>query len=297
MSLKNWFCSILVLGCLLPWTAAQASSVSALKNKRVIINMDTEVYHVGDVIYGMTGSKKTALIRIEKIKGNRALGVITRGHVAVGGRTMTRPSRPTRTARASEGSDDSYSRSNLLRKRRYGLGFLLSYATQSASMTVQSSSLSESAKFTGSAMGIKGFIDYDFNPNFSFRGALGLEPLQTKATLSNALCGNGTSNNCTFNYNFIALEAGVHYNLVTTPSRYWLGLGYSFLLDGGHSNNTPNVNLAGGTSQMILISGGADFSFGKRSYIPVAIEYGLFPSGGGVTINSIFLRAGYGMNF
>jgi|GEM_PF-2942074 len=293
MNFKNVFNATVLLGLLLPLSTF-ASSISAIKNKQVVITMDTETYQVGQVIYGMTGSKKTALIQIEKIKGNKALGVITRGHVAVGGTTMERTAPSTQNSNQESSNNE---RSSVVRRTKWSGGILASYAMQSASMTVQTATpASESAKFSGSAMGFKGFVDYDYSSNVTIRGALGLEPLNTKATLTQSLCGNGTTNACTFNYNFIALEGAVHYNFVTKPSRYWIGLGYSYLLDGGHSNNVPNVQLSGSSSQMILFGGGADFAF-KKGFIPVALEYGMFPGGGGVTITSIFFRAGYGWNF
>lgn len=292
MSFRNVLAFTVLFGLSIPLTAF-ASSVSAIKNKQVVITMDTETYQVGQVVYGMTGPKKTALIQIQKIRGNKALGTITRGHVAVGGTTMVR----TAPAARQRNEESSYNRTSYTHTRKkWSGGILASYAMQSASMTVQTLTDSESAKFTGSAMGFKGFVDYDYSSNVTIRGAFGLEPLNTKASTTLALCGNGTTNACKFNYNFIAVEGSVHYNLVTKPSRYWIGLGYSYLLDGGHSNNVPNVQLSGGSSQMILFGAGADFSF-RKGFIPVALEYGMFPGGGGVTISSIFFRAGYGWNF
>lgn len=256
--------------------------------------MDTETYNVGDVIYGMTGSKKTALIQIQKVKGNKALGTITKGHVAVGGKTMVRGAAPTRTAKANADDNEAYAgKSTITRRKKISIGVLGTYASQTAKMTVQSTTQSADASLTGSAMGFKGFADFDYSPNVTLHGAFGLQPLATKGSIALPLCDNGTNSNCKFNYNFIAIEGAVRYNLVTAPSRYWIGAGYTFLVDGGHSNNTPNVNLAGGTSQMIALGAGADFALSK-GFIPVSVEYGIFPSGGGVTITSILVSVGYG---
>jgi hypothetical protein len=291
MSFKTFLSSILFLS--LGWTlTAQASSVSAQKGKRVVITMDTDFYQTGDVVYGMTGSKKTALIQIQKVKGNKALGVITKGHVAVGGATMPR----VKSARGQQQSARHENSSLVRNRKKLAAGFLVGYAMQSATATVQGSGVSEGAKFTGNALSLKAFADYDYTPQITIRGALGLEPLQTKATLGQSLCSSGTTNQCKFSYNFIALEAAVHYNIVTQPTRYWIGLGYSYLSSGGNSNNTPNLKLAGNSTQMVLIGAGADFNW-RSGFIPVVLEYGIFPSGGGVTVTSIFLRTGYGWSF
>lgn len=298
--------SIAVLLGLCSPLSALASTISAVKGTQVVINMDTENYQAGQVVYGMTGTKRTALIQIQKIKGNKALGTITKGHAAVGSSTMLRtasnsgPSKQqaSRGKNAQPDNEDSSNHSTIVRNRKkWSGGFLVGYAMQSAKMTIQTTTppASESANFTGSAISLKGFADLDYTSQITLRFAFGLEPLSTKATTSNVLCSDNT-NSCKFNYNFIALEGAVHYNLVTTPNRYWVGLGYAYLVDAGHSNNVPNVALSGGSSQMIIVSAGADFTFG-RGFIPVALEYDLFPGGGGVTISSITFRGGYGFSF
>jgi hypothetical protein len=48
---------------------------------------------------------------------------------------------------------------------------------------------------------------------------------------------------------------------------------------------------------MILFSTGVDIGLNKGAFIPLVLEYGMFPGSTDVKASSIFARAGYGWNF
>jgi hypothetical protein len=159
---------------------------------------------------------------------------------------------------------------------------------------------SAATTLTGSSFSFKGFVDYDFSSELTFRGAVGLEPFTVSGdATSNGLniCDDGTSSTCKVNFNYIAFEGSIHYNFLTGKNRAWAGLGYSYMLTASKTINIPNVQTSGSTNQMILVSVGGDFNIGKKgSFIPVVVEYGTIP-GDNVKASAIYLRGGYGFSF
>jgi hypothetical protein len=144
---------------------------------------------------------------------------------------------------------------------------------------------------------VKGFYDYQLSPAITVRGATGLEGFSVTGSTVNQICEKGTSTTCTVAFNYLAFEGSAHYNFLTGKTKAWLGLGYSFLLAASKQNNIPNLSSDSSTNQMLLAGAGADIGLSGGSFIPVVVEYGIFPGSSNVNASAINLRTGYGFHF
>lgn len=313
---KNIFW-ILTLSCFFGFNSAvNAANISKMKGAKVLILMDGSNFTEGEELYALNSNgKKSAIIKITQVKGEKAIGEITKGKAEEGFSVIPKSASAaggTKTAATESDhtdseSADSGSNKTFARRKKMAGGVLVGYSMNSMSLTAQyqpsaSSALrSASTDLKGSSFSIKGFGDYDIMPEVTIRGSIGLEPFDAKgdATTSSGqnICGDGASSSCTVSFNYISFEGSIHYNFLTGKNRVWVGAGYAFMFTASKSLNIPNLQTSGSTNQMMLASVGADFGIGKKGhFIPVVAEYGYIP-GDNVKASAIYLRAGYGLPF
>lgn len=273
---------IAFIGVSLTTSFLWAASVTQVKGKQIIIQLDGMSASLGSSVYLIdSGGKKVGIATLKQIKGDRALGQMIKGRAADG---MTVEARSSSSAGGRRG--------------RYPVGVLLGMGMNSMSLIVQNTSgASENASLKDTSFSFKGFYDYNMSPEFTIRAATGLETFSAKGNTATPICENGKSTTCSVAFNYLAFEGSAQYNFLTGKTRAWAGLGYSFLLGMSKSNNIPNLSTDSSTNQMVLISGGADFWLGPSRFIPVVVEYGMFPGSSNVTANAIYVRGGYGMTF
>ena len=284
-----------------------AASISQLKGSKVLVQLEGDAAKAGQDFYVLdSNGKRVALVRINQVKGDKAVGEVTKGTAILGGvmklktaatETTERPkAAPVKKSRVEDVESNSTSSS---RKKLSG-GVLLGYAMNNMSLTVQdptTPSLKEDVKLKDSSFSLKGFADYDLSKSFTLRFASGLETFAVKGSTTAAICDDRGSTSCEVSFNYLALEGSAHYNLMTGNTRAWLGVGYSFLLQMSKKVNIPNLSADGSTNQMILISAGTDIGMSGGSFIPIVVEYGMFPGSSNVVANAIYVRGGYGFNF
>lgn len=285
-----------------------AASITQLKGSKALIQLEGDTAKAGQEFYVLdSNGKRVALIKLSQVKGDKAIGDVTKGNAILGGtlkmktlatETTDRPkAAPTKKTvnRVEDAADPLASR----RKKMSG-GVLLGYAMNNMSLTVQSTTIAadkEDAKLKDSSFSVKGFMDYDLSKSFTLRFASGLESFATKGETVKQICDSGASTSCEVSFNYLALEGSAHYNFLTGNTRAWLGLGYSFLLQMSKKVNVPNLSADGSTNQMVLIGAGADIGLSGGSFIPLVVEYGMFPGSSNVVANAIYVRGGYGFNF
>lgn len=263
---------------------AWAARVAKVQGKKVLITLEGENYQSGQTLYAVNSAgKRTGLIRIQSVKGSRALGQILKGR-AVAGSTLAERGTPAKKQSTEETPDDGLMESG--RSGQKGYGVLLGFATQSMSLKVGGAD----TNLKGTAFSVKGYYDYDLNSSLKLRLAAGLEPFSVKGTTV-ASCSGSTS--CTAEYTYLGFEGFGQYNITKGPTRWWAGVGYSFLVAASKKVNIAEIQSSGSSNQIMLIGFGADFKMGKAT-IPFSLEYGMFPGSTNVKASSIFIRSGYG---
>lgn len=290
-----------VLFSFLGMSPAFAGSVSQLKGSKALIQLEGEPAQAGQEFYVLdSNGKRIALIKISQVKGDRAIGEVTKGTAVLGASTKLK-ARPGEHSPPNEPRTTSASSStNSTKRKKISGGVLAGYAMNSMKLTVQNPSaplIKEDVTLTDSSFSVKAFADYDLSPEFTIRAATGYESFAVKGSTAVAICSNGASKDCKVAFDYLTFEGSAHYNFITGSTRAWAGLGYAFLLQMAKSLDVPNLSADGGQNQMILISAGADFGLSGGSFIPVVLEYGMFPGSSNVVASAIYARVGYGFNF
>ncbi len=295
--------SLIILLGILASTATWAASVSQVKNNKALLQLDAgEAPAPGTEYFVVAEGKKIGLLVIRQIRGNKAIAEITKGRANPGDQTQLRAATP---APALEDAPAAEVRSNSAptagrRKKGAPVGALAGYSMNSMALEVQSTSnpnLRENATLTGTNFSLKGFYDYELSPTLTVRGASGLEGFAVQGSTSAAICDSGTSTTCTVSFNYLAFEGSLHYNYLTGKNKAWVGVGYSLLLTMSKTNTIPNLSTASATNQTILFGTGVDWSLSRTAFVPVVLEYGMFPGSSNVTASAINMRAGYGFYF
>lgn len=284
-----------------------AASISQLKGDRALIQLEGDSAKAGQEFYVLdSNGKRVALIKLSQVKGDKAVGSVTKGTAILGGTLKLKTAATETTDRPKARQAPKANRvedvpaANANKRKTLSGGVLLGYAMNNMSLTVQdptTPALKEDVKLKDSSFSLKGFVDYDLTKSFTLRFASGLESFAVKGDTTAAICDNRGSTSCEVSFNYLALEGSAHYNLMTGNTRAWIGAGYSFLVQMSKKVNVPNLSADGSTNQMILLSAGTDIGLSGGSFIPLVVEYGMFPGSSNVVANAIYIRGGYGFNF
>ncbi|GIL17793.1 MAG: hypothetical protein BroJett040_15440 [Oligoflexia bacterium] len=296
--------NIIFIFVLTLWSISQAATISKVKNGKALISLDgtpaqedTEFYVLSDE------GAKMGQVRIIQVKGSKAIGVIIKG-TASAGMTLTpledslRRGSKKRPPKNTE-SEDEFADTDVvtIKKKSVPIGVLVGYATNTMSMTGTKSGVSASLAMTGTAFSAKGFYDYVISPSLSLRFLAGLDGFNASTTTTaTAVCGGDST--CSVKLSYLAFEGHALWTFWKQGlKKLWLSGGYSFLLTSSASSNIANFDTSGKTNNVYLFSVGMDFGLSKTSYIPVLLQYGMYPSGGGISASQIALISGYGTSF
>lgn len=265
---------------------------------------------VGDQLLAVDATgKRRALLQVRQVRGQRAIADITRGQTEVGHQLQARAARPTQMSRPvqpsdekSEASDDSLTaRQRLLQQRRkngpaWGLTANLHQTTMDVEFRVAPTNRVASASMSGSSFGLGGFYDHPLTPEFQIRAFSGLEQVKAAGSTENTDCGNGTTRDCNFDVNYLSVGAQARYLFGEGDTKFWIGGGGAFFLAMSKSSNVLDTSQIS-TNQVYFLSGGVDIGITRDSFIPLSLDYGMFPPSDTVKAGLITMKVGYGWSF
>lgn len=264
---------------------AWALKTVVVKNDRALIDLEGENLQVGDKLGARDGDGKArALLEIKQIKNGKAVAAILKGKMSQefslskigGGKT---------SAAASKSSSAKASRS------KSAWGVTAGYAMNS--MTVKPSP-SSSVSLSGSSINASGFYQMNLDGNISARFLGGYETLVAKGTSSNVSC---SGSECSVDISYLGVEALVRYSYLRNAKfDAWVGGGLGFLFALSKSSNVLNTSKIS-TNQTFVGSLGLDYHLNKKNFIPVQLDYAMYPDNNTSAANQIILRAGWGINF
>jgi hypothetical protein len=266
---------------LMPLNSANAATVLKSQGQEALISFDgnDEAISKGDKYFVINSSgKKTGLIEIQNIKGNRATAKIIKGKVA--------PSSELKIAVAATNRPSSHA---FPQGTSYGLlgGFAMDSQTVKNVRTT-----TESVKLSGTGLSIEGFFDYPLPTimeSLGFTMRAGLDQFTAKGT-SNAYGAEKT--------NFLLLTltglAHIDFNIERWTPFLAAGLSSQYALTQS-SNNLLNKNNS--ISTAAIVGGGTKLQLAENLYGIGQIEYAQFLFQTEVPMSYIALRVGAGLNF
>lgn len=293
MTAKSFiFHGFLTLACsLFILSDADAARIKSVKGKRVIVDSQGDNLKAGDYFYVMSASgKKKGIIKIRKVKGKAALGLLGRGKAKKGDDLVARnrSKRKKGQVLARTGTPDTGGPSGSY------WGVMLGTSSNSSDIKLIDSGGNFVKDITadGSGISAKAFFDYPLLPWLWFRGLAGLEQFNVEGE-SNAVCTNST---CDTEITYLTTDFWGRIPFGGESFKMWVGGGFNLLFPMSKSAGALDEGSITNTS-IIGLGGGFDYFMSRSSFIPVSIEYGLYPSSDQVSANAIFIRAGYGMSW
>ncbi|MFV8258122.1 hypothetical protein ACNQKP_09955 [Bdellovibrio bacteriovorus] len=264
---------------------AWALKAVVVKGDRALIDMEGEDLQVGDKLGARNAEGKArALLEVKQIKNGKAVAAVIKGQMTadltvakIGGTKAA----PTAKAAAPEKAGKSKS----------SWGVTAGYAMNN--MTVKPSS-SSSVALSGSSINASAFYQMPLDGNISARILGGYETLSAKGSSSTVSC---SGSDCTVDISYLGVEALVRYSYLRSAKfDAWVGGGLGFLFAIGKSSNVLDTSKIS-TNQTIVGSLGLDYHLDRKSFIPVQLDYAMFPDNNTSSANQIIIRAGWGWQF
>lgn len=266
---------------------AWSNTVKQVKGQRVLMELSTpDDFAEGDRVFALDDAgKRKGLITIEKIKGERALGKVSKGSV-----------QPNATLAKAGGGATSKKPGKSSSNKKFALGIMAggAYDTMSVKVSTATGVLIETINMSGTGFSIKAVADYDFTSYLGLRLFLGMEQFNTSAKAQNPLSCDGGA--CKTEISYITLDAWGRYALTEGSSKIWLGAGAGLLSPGAKTSNALDKESIGSTFAFYL-GGGVDFKLDGDLYIPTQVDYAILPSSEQVTAAIIAVRFGIAKRF
>jgi hypothetical protein len=293
--------TILSLAFLFIAAPAFAIEVVKIKGKSALIDLKGEPAAIGDMFYALSDDgKRRGIIKISKVKGDKAIGKIVKGKAEVGMSLELRPSGGGKTAVAAAESEDAPSSdypAGEHKKMHWGAIFGITQTTMKAQVNdfTDSTQVFGTTNMSGMSYSAKGLFDYELFPRIWFRGSSGLEGVDVSG---NSICGSGNTNACNAQIWYFSFDFLGRYVFADPGKKFrpWAGAGVEMLFPLSKKATALNTGTITTTSVMI-VTGGLDWQLSPKYYIPISLEYGLFPSSSEVKANWIGVRAGFAVPF
>ncbi|WII73694.1 hypothetical protein QJS83_07375 [Bdellovibrio sp. 22V] len=262
---------------------AYALRTVAVKNDRALIDLEGEDLQVGDKLGARDADGKArALLEIKQVKDGRAVAAVIKGRMqkdySVAKYTPGAAAKPTAKSKAP--------------KSNSAWGFTAGYAMNS--MDVKPTGAS-SISLSGSSFNLSAFYQMQLDGRISARILGGYETLNATGDSAAAACSGSSS--CKVEISYLGLEALVRYSFIHSKTMdVWAGAGLGFLFAIGKSSNVLDTSKIS-TNQTIVGSLGLDYHLSRENFIPMQLDYAIFPDNSTSSAKQIILRAGWGMNF
>lgn len=260
-----------------------ALTIESIKDGKVLISLDGSSAKVGDTFLALDhDGKRRAFIKVQQVRGPKALGSILKGQLTQAPQTYMLQSHVlgSQSTRASGFGNAPPS----------AWGILGGFAQNQMSVKLATANVD----MKGSGMSVEGFYERQIDGAFQMLARFGYQTLKTSGTTTGGAC-QGT-NDCTVDLSYLGLDGLVKYSFFRSRITYWLAGGLGFAYPIGKSSNVLDVSKIS-VNQKILVDSGLNWYLNRKSYMPVQLEYAMFPNNSVVTSSQIFVRLGYGRTF
>lgn len=275
-----------------------AAEVIKTKGKSVLIELKGDPAAPGDQFYSIRpDGKRAAILKITKVKGDKAIGVITRGKAAAGHTLEIKPAAVTQEARqGTAGTRGRSSTSPINPTGRAYWGAIAGFAMDSMDVNVNNfndNSFLQRTSLSGNGFSLKGLFDYELFPQVWFRGTSGVEGFSVSGS---NICGPGNVQACNADLYYLSFDFLGRYLFSMSQYRPWIGGGIGLLFP--VSKKASALDSASiSTTNVLVAAGGLDWFISPTMYVPISLEYGLLPKSDEVEASWITIRAGLAIPF
>lgn len=293
---KLWV-GCLCLCLLIAGQFTNAAQVSKVRGKSLLLQLDGDSVKTGEIYFLVdVNGKKRAIIKIFKVRGDRAIARVGRGYASVGMTLLAihhhASSRAASPAPSESPRDAEAYPVGYLTKKMYW-GGQLGYAMDTMNVDINSPTFTGTVGMKGNALSYKGLFDYQVFKQIWFRGTVGLQSF--KGT-GNSNCGTAGTTQCNADINYLGFDFLGRYLFLSGRFRPWAGGGFSLLFPMSKSATALEASSITSTSLM-EVAAGFDYSINPRMYVPFSIEYGMLPKSNDVDASWIAIRLGLAIPF
>lgn len=291
--------SLLVMATLFFTPGAYSQVIKQVKGTQALVEFPNDVTEGEEYFALNPEGKKVAILVLKKVKGKKAIADITKGRAQngyslVSRSTINSSASMTTDSSSSDSASNSANSDFKLKKNAFG-GLLTLWQNTMSAVEKDATNREETANMSGTSFGLAGFYDYSFSPNLQVRGIAGYDMYNVASTITINGCDSRSSKNCNVKINYLSFYGNLKYNFTLSNLRFFVMAGTGFMYAISKSSTAlkaSDITL----TQLFTVGGGMDYKLNSKSFIPVSIEYGLFPPSEDVKASSIILRLGYGMD-
>lgn len=277
--------------------SAFSAQVAKIKGRSLLIDTQGDPVQPGEIYYviDLDGSRK-AIIKIMKVRGNKALAKLGKGAPQIG---MSLEKRQSRSARAASpppvdsGAAADYNYDSGLSGAYWGGMLGVGFDSLTADIITDAGVKQGTASTSGTSFSAKGLYDHRLFDKVWFRGLFGLEGLKTEG---GSACGNASNQSCTVDIMYLSADAIGRYVFSENQVRPWVGGGLSLLFPLSKSSSLLQSSSITNT-YVLLFTTGVDWQISPTMVLPISLEYGMLPKSETVEASWIQIRAGLAFPF
>ena len=273
--------SLITLACFC--SPAYAIKIVEIKNDQISLELQDEAITASDKLWALDESGKLrAIIQIKSLEKNNIQATIVKG--------VAKPNYVVVKAGTKPPSNESELARSLKKNAKWGgmIGLAMN------SMTVKPSS-SASASLTGTSFDLTALYDKNIDDDLGVRITGKYHSLKVSGKSSSI--SSCASEDCFVDLGYIGFEGLATYKFSRSANKdFWCGAGLgAFLAINKSSNILDTFKIS--INETLLLSAGMDWKLTNKAYIPVQIDYALYPDNQTSSANQIILSLGYGKEF
>lgn len=290
--------SLFVMSFLLFVPQVYSQVIKQVKGTQALVEFPNDVTEGEEYFALNPEGKKVAILVLKKVKGKKAIADVTKGRAQNGYSLVSRSTTNSSSsapvdANTSDSSSTSGQDDFKIKKNALG-GLLTLWQNTMSAVEKDATNREETANMSGTSFGLAGFYDYSFSPNLQVRGIAGYDMYDVSSTIAINGCDSRTSTKCNVKISYLSFYGNLKYNFTLSNLRLFVMAGTGFMYALSKSSTAlkaSDITL----TQLFTVGGGMDYKLNSKSFIPISIEYGLFPPSEDVKASSIILRLGYGL--
>lgn len=271
-SLITLFSLVTVCFC----THAFAGTVQQIKNGKVLVALEGTPAQVGEQFFAINeNNKKTAIIEITAVKGDRAVGKITKGTTKPNDTILSKGVGPT-TSAAAPVEKKVPKESSFIRHDLRKLAVNIKFSNDTISTLQQDSTNpfpnKETVDMKGSNIGLNVTMGIPLSQTFSIQGFAGYEMLKVTGAAQRQVCDGKTTTDCNADISYLTVGALARLTYVSDSLEYWAGTGIGFKQPISKKSTALTLdNISLGNTAIIAL--GLDYHLNNTKFIPVSFEY------------------------
>lgn len=292
------FLALFLLTMLIPLTG-HSLSILNIKGNRVLLDLEGEDIQSGDRLVAISPSgKEKGHIQIKQVKGSKAIASILKGKVEVGFTIETTESTQKKNDPEQELDLTENMKANKklskkkTRNKKSAWGVVIGMASNN--MTVKPGNTT-STELNGTSTNFTGFYQRELDSSIGARILGGSYNLVANGESKNiSAC---TPGGCVVEISYLGIEALVQYSIIkNSTTNLWLGAGMGFLFASGKSSNILDTSKIS-SNQTFIAALGFDLNINQSLFLPLQIDYVLFPDNSSSATKQTILRFGLGGRF